>query len=61
MDDADHGLVGEPGRPQDAIDGLAQAQAMRAEAGLLEGVGDDGGLGSRWARMTWLRVASCWV
>src|ERR671912_1622657 len=24
IDDADHGLVGEPGRPQDAIDGLAE-------------------------------------
>ena len=47
IDGADHGLVGETGRPQDTIDGLAQAQAMRAEAGLLEGVGHHGGVGEQ--------------
>src|SRR5215216_5160075 len=30
IDDADHGLVGEPGGPQGAIDGFAQAQAVGA-------------------------------
>jgi hypothetical protein len=47
IDGADHGLVGEPGGPQDVIDGLAQAQAVGAKAGLLEGVGDDGGVGEQ--------------
>jgi hypothetical protein len=45
IDDADGGLVGESGRPQHPVDGLAQPQAVGAEAGLLEGVGDDGGVG----------------
>jgi hypothetical protein len=47
VDGADGGLVGEPGRPQDVVDGLAQAQAVGAEAGLLKGVGDDGGVGEQ--------------
>ena len=47
VDDADHGLVGEPGRPQDAVDGLAQAQAVRAEPGLLQGQGNHGGVGEQ--------------
>jgi hypothetical protein len=40
VDGPDHGLVGEAGRAQDGVDGLAQAQAVGAEAGLLEGEGD---------------------
>src|SRR4029450_5673245 len=47
IDGADDGLVGEPGRPQDVVDGFAQAQAVGAEAGLLEGVGDDGRVGEQ--------------
>jgi hypothetical protein len=47
IDGADHGLVGEACRPQDAIDGLAEPEAVGAEAGLLEGEGDDSGVGEQ--------------
>jgi hypothetical protein len=33
IDGADHGLVGEPRRPQDTIDGIAEAQAVGAWPG----------------------------
>ena len=33
IDGADHGLVGEPRRPQDTIDGIAEAQAVGARPG----------------------------
>ena len=44
---ADHGLVGEPDRPEHAVDGLTQAQAVGAEAGLLDGEGDHGRVGEQ--------------
>jgi hypothetical protein len=47
IDGADHGLVGEARGPQDTIDGLAEAQAVGAEPGLLEGEGDHGGVGQQ--------------
>jgi hypothetical protein len=47
VDGADHGLVGEPGRAQHAVDRLAQPQAVRAQAGLLDREGDHGGVGEQ--------------
>jgi hypothetical protein len=47
VDGADHGLVGEPGRAQHAVDRLAQPQAVRAQARLLDREGDHGGVGEQ--------------
>ena len=47
VDGADHRLVGEPRGPQHAIDRFAQAQAVGAQAGLLEGEGDHRGVGEQ--------------
>jgi hypothetical protein len=60
IDGADHGLVGEPGRPQDVVDGLAEAQAVGAQAGLLEGVGDHGRVGEQVARLNASQSRRAW-